>query len=702
MAADEADALIVLQTLYDKYRQDPTPELKKAIISLEDALDPEGKERQAAAAAKTRLKAVEDLSFLDQVLGGAKFAATEQIPTAARQIAQKATQFNPFIDPEVRAQAGSDFENTTADYQRAAGEADALLQSGGGMLGQIGTSALPALAAAPFVGPGILPQVALGALDAAATMPTGLNFGRDKAVQLGIGAGGAGTTALALRGLAATPGAARSVAEAVAGGAPPPGPGVLSRYATMLDQVPDARFALEQRLPPPGVPRGTPPDGLPPPGGAGGAGGAGGPPPGGAGGAPPPGARPPSGGGYIDEFGIPVTPARQRYILSGEGSGVAAEEAAKRLQGSSLQARVRADEAATQEAVGGALQSMPGAPMLQPEQATGFSERLLRAAAERAEREQALWAQARLGGDDIALLPEQAGGLYNALLRVLQDERINETMPVATSFARFLQSKLDDPMGGLTVGGVDNLRRDILGYYGMAAPGTPEQRVMGLVNQRMLDLIDEIPGSGRAGLDAVKAAVAASRAKNRLTRGATIGEFSKQRTERTISQVIALLEKDVPPDQVLRKMVADKGRSASRLLQDVREELGDEAAEEVRAELRSTVLDQMLQGKVTSSEQLRTPSGYKALAEAVDRFFQQNKTLVDTLFTREEKAKWLRFVERMRVQSTPAELGNWSGTAGGLKFLDTVSRRVPGGGMLVNDVKDAAIERNLEKMIYGP
>ena len=39
MAADEADALIVLQTLYDKYRREPTPELKKAIISLEDALD---------------------------------------------------------------------------------------------------------------------------------------------------------------------------------------------------------------------------------------------------------------------------------------------------------------------------------------------------------------------------------------------------------------------------------------------------------------------------------------------------------------------------------------------------------------------------------------------------------------------------------------------------------------------------------------
>lgn len=653
-----------LNSLMDEQEQDPTPERAQRISEVMNALDPEGAHRKRLQTEDQRGAEAEQMSTIDRVKVGGQETA-DRFKTATGQL---------FADSDAERQ------RAYQDYAGRRQERRAALSTPAGQLSEFGTAMLPGTAAA--IAGAALPQVSIpaaiglgaagGAAEMVMTNPSqGENFVTDKLTDAGIGAtiGGA---------VPASVGAGRYAARK-AGNAliprPPvatPDPGVSATRKLLLE---GQQGGAEDMLRLAG-PRAATPSGL------------------------------------AADLGIPLTPARKHFMNTGDRGLLAVEEAAKRRHGSEVGARVGADRRATQEGLESAFNDpnkIPGTAGFSPGEARAFGGRLLDHAEHLKKQERAAWDVVdQRFVDDPALDPGDTSSLFIRLKEVLKNAQIPDDLDGIGPLFNLINKNIGTT-DGMTIGGLSNLRKTINQYMGNLAPDkATTMRAHQLVKQDLDKAIMELQradhNGSALGLQAMKDAIRTSAKSAQFTRGKFQHKLSRTRQKTEIAKFIENMEHGKSADGAVKSMLrGDSSAKTRNVLKEIREQMGEDAYQTARTDMRNAFFKEMKRGKFDEGGALYTEEGYRSSATQMSKFIQDNKETFEALFDAPEQQKIKTAIALQKDLATPQDTANWSNTASAGVMLNTLSR-LPVVSKYAQPVKgfveEGAMERNMSRLLY--
>ena len=372
--------------------------------------------------------------------------------------------------------------------------------------------------------------------------------------------------------------------------------------------------------------------------------------------------------GALADEGIELLPGQRNFIETGDVSGLSAIEAARKLQGSNLQRDVSLFDETQGQQVAGALERRAGD---YTETGAEVGAKLGSEATARQEAADSAWSYFREGfKDEVVLDPAQRTGLLTQLREVLVNEDPNVLSNPARALDEYLETQLamDGRNTYYTAQGLDGLRRDIRNIRTRFS-NPEEQRIVDQVYRAVTENLRTLSGDSPA-ITALRDAVSASRRAFQLTdtRGSSLSE--------TVQNV---LNGRVGPEALLDKLLSGRGDNAVALLRDL-EQVMPEAAPVIKEALKKAAISKAL-GKrlrqVGGNVDLKTPGGYKAVADAILDFVSSNGSTAKALFSQEE----IRSLETLALGigdlAPPRNIPNYSNTAGAADFLRRKTRDVP-------------------------
>jgi hypothetical protein len=318
-----------------------------------------------------------------------------------------------------------------------------------------------------------------------------------------------------------------------------------------------------------------------------------------------------------------------------------------------------------------------------------IADTLTREADIRKQAESDAWASAREGRDQVALGVEGRQALLSRLRGVLVNERINETMPVATAFDQYLREQLSMPGTAYDISGIDNLRRDIRNYAGQAAPGSPEQRIMTLVRKEYENALDDL-ASGIPEMARLRQAVAASRTYRELTNN-TITSRSGRTSMGRVSGILQDLDLGrITPEEAAKRVLSGNVR---QFLDEAESTLGPEIRDTFREVLKAQALRETLGRKMVSGR-LASEGGYSGLAQQVENLVRRSDA--EDLFDASELADLRAFAYELRNFQGPRATSNPSGTAGFMRdIMSQGTRRIPYAGEMLKQFDEYRLRQEV-------
>lgn len=407
----------------------------------------------------------------------------------------------------------------------------------------------------------------------------------------------------------------------------------------------------------------------------------------------------------FDANEIPLLQAERAYLRDGATEGMGAMQEASRLQGSGLQSEILQHKNAQQTGVESILSRRMGG---DSSQAVGerVSYRLLDELSARDDAEQAAWRAFRSEQDAPILEASERTELLEAMSSVLKEKRVSVSLAdELKNLRQYLADQLADPMG-MTVGGLDNLRRDINSYW-KATKNNPEANsVVSAMRREYEKTLDRILSNAQSNqsrselASRARDAVSLSRRNRELYDGQTKLRGGRWKDNELSVAVRGLESGTIEPDAFVRKLVAGTGK-ARQFLREVEQVMGSEAASEMRSELQAAALRNMIGGKVrgtTGALELKASGGFKGLADTIDAALSKQEGMLSDLFSPSEIQELRDFASALRAITPPpgTMAGPSSGPIAGLAKLATSKVPVLGG-----EINETLLERNLRRAIYG-
>jgi hypothetical protein len=389
----------------------------------------------------------------------------------------------------------------------------------------------------------------------------------------------------------------------------------------------------------------------------------------------------------LADAGIDMLPGQQRYMDTGEVSGLSSIEAGRKLQGSDLQRDLTLFDEEQGRQAAEAVRGLTGDYTAIGEQVGG---RLGSEATARKEAADEAWSNFRNNyADEVVLEPAQRQGLLEDLQSILVKEDPNTLSNPARALNDYLsgQKAMGDNVFYTGVG-LDNLRRDIRNIRSRFS-NPEEQRLVDQVYRGVNDALADISGDSPA-IQALRDATTASRRGFELTdtKGSALSEA-----------VQGVLSGRVGPEKLLDKMLQGRGDNAVAVLRDVRNVM-PEAYPQLLSALRQAALGKSVGKRVRDAGgivDLKTQGGYKAVADTLLDFINSNNSLARELFSSDELAAISDLAGGIGALAPPRNIPNYSNTAGASEFLRKKTRDVP----FLTGWLDEAAEGRLRSEVYG-
>ena len=397
----------------------------------------------------------------------------------------------------------------------------------------------------------------------------------------------------------------------------------------------------------------------------------------------------------LEAGGIGLAPAQARFLDAGDTQGLAAMERAKKMQGTELQSRMNAFEEQQGREVADALNRYRG-------DYTGIGEdvsgRLSAEVAARKEAADNAWKIFRDDHkDDVVLDPEARTQVLNSLRETLVNTDPNALSRPARRLSEYLESQLamDGRNTYYTAQGIDGLRRDIRNIRSEFSANPEEAFIVDQVGRALNDILGEISGSSPA-TSALRDATSKSRDYFSLTRD----------KDSVVADIADKLSRGlVGPETVLDRLVSGRGDKGGQFLRDIKAKVGEDMYVSMRDDMKRAAIAKALGKKITDlggELTLTNPMGYKAVADQLLQFFDQNKALSRELFDQAEIDAMRTLARGIRQLAPNRNVTNFSNTAGWVERLTgNVGRKVPLLSDVSKNISEDIAEKRLGVEIFG-